>query len=140
MSIAKKGKPPFNKGIPMSIETKRKVSESKMGSIPWNKGKRTGIIPWNKGKGNKTTDSQRIRTSKEYKIWRTAVFERDGFTCIWCNQKGVKLNADHIKPFAYYPELRFAIDNGRTLCEPCHRTTNNFGGRGRRIKDCVASA
>lgn len=78
-------------------------------------------------RGGKTSINHRLRNSKEYKLWRTAVFERDNFTCIWCGQRGGELNADHIKPWADYPELRFAIDNGRTLCLPCHRTTDTFG-------------
>jgi hypothetical protein len=74
-------------------------------------------------KGGITPETIRMRHSKEYRIWREAVFERDNWTCIWCFKKGVELNADHIKQWAYYPELRFAIDNGRTLCVSCHRTT-----------------
>ena len=86
-------------------------------------------------KGGITPINRSIRTSLEYKLWRTAVFERDNYTCIWCgarsgNGKAIVLNADHIKQFAFYPELRFAIDNGRTLCTPCHKKTDSFGGRG----------
>lgn len=84
-------------------------------------------------KGGVTPENHAIRTSKEYKLWRTAVFERDNHTCVWCNARSEKgkpvvLNADHIKPFALYPELRLAIDNGRTLCVPCHKKTDTFGG------------
>lgn len=76
--------------------------------------------------GNTSMDAL-IRHSLEYKLWRTAVFERDNYTCVWCYQKGGLLHADHIKRFADYPELRFAIDNGRTLCKKCHLTTDTYG-------------
>lgn len=61
------------------------------------------------------------RRCAEYKLWRKAVFERDGYTCQMCGARGVKINAHHIKPYAYFPELRYALDNGVTLCEKCHK-------------------
>lgn len=83
-------------------------------------------------KGGVTPLYKQIRKSQEYKLWREAVFERDNYTCIWCGARGgngkkVILHPDHIKPFALYPELRFAIDNGRTLCVDCHKTTDTYG-------------
>lgn len=67
------------------------------------------------------------RNLMEYKNWRLAVFVRDKFTCVWCgikNHKGlgktVVLEADHIKSWTSYPELRYEVDNGRTLCRGCH--------------------
>lgn len=64
--------------------------------------------------------------SQEYKLWRKAIFERDNYSCIWC-KSNIKLQADHIKSFSQFPELRFAIDNGRTLCLECHKTTDTYG-------------
>lgn len=94
---------------PRTLEYRKHKSESQKGekSNNW----KGGITPINK----------QIRQSLEYKLWRTAVYERDNYTCIWCGQVGGTLNADHIQEFYLHPELRFAIDNGRTLCVPCHK-------------------
>lgn len=77
-------------------------------------------------KGGATPEGTRIRQSTPYKEWRNAVFTRDNYTCLTCGARGVRLHADHIKPFALFPELRFDVGNGRTLCEPCHKATPTY--------------
>lgn len=76
----------------------------------------------------------------ERRRWRVAVFERDDYTCRDCGAKSVAglavpvvLNADHIKPWSEFPELRFDVSNGRTLCVPCHKKTPTYGNRQRKI-------
>lgn len=73
-------------------------------------------------KGGITPINHKIRTSRAMEKWRNAVLQRDNHQCIWCGSTE-NLEADHIKPFAEYPELRLDVDNGRTLCRPCHITT-----------------
>lgn len=78
-------------------------------------------------KGGWDSESQRLRKTPRYARWRTAVFERDNYTCQFCGERGGRLEADHIMQWALYPELRFDVDNGRTLCRACHRTTPTWG-------------
>ena len=75
---------------------------------------------WNGG------DSDSERRNSEYIHWRIAVFKRDGFTCQDCGYKngvGVKrkdLHAHHIVAWIESIELRYEVENGITLCVPCH--------------------
>lgn len=141
-STSHKGKIAWNKGLKnwMSEEGKARMIASKRGKPTSSRGKKrpefSGSKHWN-WKGGRNSVNDTIRKSLEYKLWRKAVFERDNFTCIWCGQRGGKLNADHIKPFAYFPELRFAIDNGRTLCIECHKKTNTFAGKAKKYKESL---
>jgi len=73
-------------------------------------------------KGGLTSTNIIIRNSKKYSEWRNKIYERDNWTCQDCGKRGnINLEAHHIKPFATYPELRFDINNGITLCKKCHR-------------------
>lgn len=76
--------------------------------------------------GGITASNNAFRHSKAYRDWRKSVFERDKYTCQICSVVGGQLNADHINSFASHPELRLDLDNGRTLCVPCHRTTPTY--------------
>jgi 5-methylcytosine-specific restriction endonuclease McrA len=62
----------------------------------------------------------------KYKSWRQKVYERDKYTCQWpkCGKKG-RLNAHHIKRWADNEALRFAVNNGITLCWKCHKKVHN---------------
>lgn len=66
-----------------------------------------------------------------YKTWRSAVIKRDNYTCQECGKQGGGLDVHHIKPWAEYPELRYEVDNGRTLCFDCH---DHMHGRTRQPK------
>lgn len=118
------------RGRTLTEEWRKKISKTwfKKGNIPWTKGRkgfRSGeLCPFWKGGVSKA--NHLLRQSIEYKLWRKSVFERDKYTCIWCGYRGGEIEADHIKPFAYYPELRFDIDNGRTLCRECHKKTETY--------------
>lgn len=159
----KKGQVSWMKGKTPSEETRKKLSQKLKGRKVWNKGKKRpkfseewrrkmsiahkGMIYKNRGipkkhqegeknpnwKGGVTPLNRKIRSSMVYRIWREAVLKRDNNKCVWCNLTNVRINVDHIKPFAHYPELRFAIDNGRTLCEVCHKTTDTYAGRSKKI-------
>lgn len=143
-------------GKKMSLESRLKMSLSRKGRVlseDWRKkiseGRKRFILQnpnWKKEmsvrfrggnsnfwKGGLTEKSKIERSSSKYKDWRKAVFMRDNWTCQECKVRGglglkVILNADHIKPFSTFPELRYQLDNGRTLCLPCHRQTPTWGG------------
>lgn len=110
------------KGKVFSEEHKEKLRRAKLG--------RRGPLCSN-WKGGLTPINKRIRNSLEYAAWRKSVFERDSYTCVICGENSKYLNADHIKPFALYPELRFVLQNGRTLCVDCHKKTDTYSWKTR---------
>lgn len=90
-------------------------AKSLIGKPSWNKG--NGDAPW----------YERIKNTADWKTWRESVFRRDNWTCVWCGKRGGRLVPDHIKPKSLYKELVFDVDNGRTLCNPCHKKTDTYG-------------
>lgn len=111
----------YHSEIKHSEETKRKIREN----CPDNKGSKH----WN-WQGGITPLDAKIRNSEELKQWRKDVFERDHYTCLVCGQVGGEINAHHIKSFKKYPELRFDVDNGVTLCIDCHKLKHKFRKKG----------
>lgn len=113
---------------------KEKMSIIKIGKHPWNYNLNKKIDnrldyerPTKFKSYGKTDKNILIRKSLDMKIWIKNIFERDNYTCQICKKIGGILNAHHIKSFSKYPEYRFDIDNGITLCLECHRLTDNYG-------------
>lgn len=71
-------------------------------------------------KGGINGENDTLRHRREYKEWRTAVYERDDYTCQCCEVRGGRLNAHHLNQFADYPDFRYDVNNGITLCVKCH--------------------
>lgn len=72
-----------------------------------------------KWKGGITHENDKIRKSEKYKKWREIIYKRDRYTCQNCESKK-DIIAHHIKFFTKYPNLRFIVSNGITLCRSCH--------------------
>ncbi len=130
------------------------LTEWEIGQTPWNKGltketdKRVKDSPTQFKRGDKrvtrennpawkggiTSLRERIRSSFEYRQWRSDVYTRDDFTCQKCGKRGVRLHAHHIKSFALIFMLNdittfeqalecselWDINNGITYCKKCH--------------------
>lgn len=107
-----------------------KGNKTARGHTPWNKGltgvktgkkgPRPHVRPWNYKHGDNTTRTRKDMTTWEYRSWRSKVFARDNYTCQICEQYSGALHADHIKKWSDNEKLRYNVDNGRTLCVPCH--------------------
>jgi hypothetical protein len=100
-----------NHSKPCTEENKKRMRESQLG---------TGNNNWKGG------ISRNKHCTAEYKQWRSNVFQRDNWTCQTCGIRGKDIEAHHIKKWADYPELRFELDNGITLCRECHKLTFNY--------------
>ena len=62
--------------------------------------------------------AQDWRRSKEYRLWRVSVIRRDS-RCVICDSL-IGREAHHINHSTYFPEQRFLVENGVTLCRKCH--------------------
>lgn len=130
MSEARKGKRPKNFDYLLRLnrarseDWRKRISESKKGSKHWN---------W---KGGITKLRVKLWHTFEYHQWRSNIFLRDNYICRLCGMRGGSVEADHYpKTFSeilkQYKILTLEdafscgelwdVNNGRTLCKPCHK-------------------
>jgi 5-methylcytosine-specific restriction endonuclease McrA len=116
LSLAKRDKPSPKRGIPRTPEERIRISKGVLNSPKTSRGDKH--YAYSHGKRQRNMDDRR---SHLYREWRAAVFARDGYKCQDCgDSRGGNLRAHHIQPFAKYPEGRFNVTNGITLCHHCH--------------------
>lgn len=92
----------------------------------------SGPNHWN-WKGGITDETKRLRQTEEYNAWRKMVYIKNNYTCQDCGAKD-DLVAHHLKGFREYEELRFDVDNGITLCRPCHKKRHTEVGLSTRFR------
>lgn len=63
--------------------------------------------------------SYTVSPKRQHSDWSKIVIQRDGKKCTNCGEVG-HLEAHHIWPQGWYPQLRYILQNGITLCRPCH--------------------
>jgi ribosomal protein L37AE/L43A len=135
--VSGKNNPMYGKNH--SEKTKKIISNKNKGRINWKKGM-IGYGSGNKNpnwKGGISLENNRLRTCVEFRLWREAVFARDGWTCRKCgDNRGGNLQPHHIFNFAEHESVRYAIDNGITLCKKCHTEFHKgFGFRHNNLEE-----
>lgn len=88
----------------------------KKGHTPWN----IGMSGGRKLKDVPITPEDKLERQKFQNTIQREVLKRDNYTCQLCGERGGKLQVDHIQSWAEYVELRFNINNCRTVCMSCH--------------------
>lgn len=120
----------------ISDETRQKIKETRIRAYPLERlitELLEHISKWDPKKAIRILSRYDLRYTRKYREWRRSVFVRDKYTCRLCGASRCVVNADHIKPFLHCDESEmFCIDNGRTLCVPCHRNTDTFGSRAKK--------
>lgn len=109
-----------NKRVSCSIKCRPKHES-------WNKGNKGYLsgeshYKWKKDRNSllKYSGSEE-RRSPAYKYWRKQVWLRDNFKCKIANPDCCgRIEVHHILSWSEYPELRYEINNGITLCHAHH--------------------
>ncbi len=148
MSLAKLGKPTWNKGLTgiYSEETKSKM-KSGTGKTPHNKGVPMSIeqkiklscvnqnLNISDFKDFTTTENKRQRNKFNESELHNKCFEKANYTCDLYSIKGVELHAHHLESWHTNKELRFDPENLVCLSKDAHNAFHKKYGRKNNTKE-----
>jgi len=125
----------WNKGKECSLEWRNKIRLSLLGKKRSLETRLKQSLSMRGDKNHNFIDGKMRDGKKHYydirwKVWRDCVFKRDKWTCQDCGKVGGKIEPHHIKSWTYFPQSRYEVSNGLTLCKLCHKKTDNYCGRG----------
>ncbi len=66
----------------------------------------------------------------EYQKWSSLIKSRDCYTCQVCGRRGGHLHAHHMNAWNAFPQERYNLKNGVTLCFLCHEKFHQIYGKG----------
>ncbi len=105
------------KGRFVSLETRKKLTDSRLGenNPRWVR---------DRSKLKRFNNDQKDRRSSAYVTWRRRVRSRDLCKCrIGNGDCSGRIEVHHILGYTEYPELRYEVNNGITLCHFHHPKT-----------------
>mgnify|MGYP001601780754 CR=1 FL=1 len=112
MSLARIGKK-------ASLATRKKMSIAIKNAIP----RGENHYKWNPDR-EYIKHNKRDNVNAEYHLWARNIKRRDGWICKIKNIDCYgRLEAHHILPWSQFPELRYELNNGITLCQFHHPRT-----------------
>lgn len=76
-------------------------------------------------KYGKILNMNSIEFSYALQVWSKTIKKLDNKMCKNCNSTK-NLHAHHLFPKALFPEIALDLDNGITLCKPCHVIIHGF--------------
>lgn len=111
---SKMGHPNKFKGKHLPEDYKNKIRQGHLRNKPYN-------YIEDRSKLKTYGEANKDRRSSAYGSWRREVYKRDNYKCRIndCNCNG-RIIAHHILSYTKYPELRYNINNGITLCQFHH--------------------
>lgn len=67
--------------------------------------------------------------------WAKEVKMRDHYTCVVCGRRGLHLESHHLNAWSSFPDERYDLDNGITLCKDHHDMFHEIYGKGENTKE-----